>query len=39
MKRILITGINSYIENSVEKWVLKESNKHEITKISLRKDL
>lgn len=36
MKRILITGINSYIGNSVEKWLLKDPNKYEITKISVR---
>lgn len=38
MKKILITGTNSYIGTSLEKWLTKESNKYYIDKISLRDD-
>lgn len=38
MKKILITGENSYIGNSLETWLLKEPDKFEIDKISLKDD-
>lgn len=36
MKKILITGINSYVGNSLEKWLLKEPENYSIEKMSLR---
>lgn len=36
MKKVLITGINSYVGNSLEKWLLKEPENYSIDKISLR---
>lgn len=36
MKKILITGVNSYVGNSFEKWVLQYPNKYLVDKISLR---
>lgn len=36
MKRILITGKNSYIGNSLEKWLSKWPDKYTVDKISLR---
>ncbi|SFQ27364.1 UDP-glucose 4-epimerase [Desemzia incerta] len=38
MKKILITGKNSYVGNSVEKWLLKEPDDYKVDKISLRND-
>lgn len=38
MKRILITGLNSYIGTSFKKWVSKWSNKYEVDCISVRGD-
>mgnify|MGYP001355570070 CR=1 FL=1 len=36
MKRILITGVNSYVGNSLEEWLNKYPEKYEVHKISLR---
>lgn len=36
MKRILITGKNSYIGNSLERWLMQESDNYKVNKISLR---
>lgn len=36
MKRILITGVNSYVGNSLEKWLEKYPEKYRVDKISLR---
>lgn len=38
MKRILITGKNSYIGNSFEKWVSDKPEEYKIDKISVRDD-
>ncbi len=38
MKKILITGKNSYIGTSVENWLMKEPDKYEVDTISLRSD-
>lgn len=38
MKRILITGKNSYVGNSFEKWLENYSGEYEIEKVSLRDD-
>lgn len=38
MKRILITGKNSYIGNAFEKWLLKNSKNYSVDKISLREN-
>ncbi|MGH2083159.1 NAD-dependent epimerase/dehydratase family protein [Aerococcus urinaeequi] len=38
MKRILITGKNSYIGNSFEEWISQWPDKYQITKISVRDD-
>lgn len=38
MKRILITGKNSYVGNSFAEWVSKYPEKYEVEKISLRTD-
>src|SRR5690625_4141421 len=38
MKRILITGKNSYVGNSFEKWIQKYPNDYQVEKISLRDD-
>ena len=34
MKRILITGVNSYVGNSLEKWLEKYPEKYRVDKIS-----
>ena len=36
MKRVLITGVNSYVGNSLEKWLEKYPEKYRVDKISLR---
>lgn len=36
MKRILITGKNSYIGTSVENWLMRELDKYKVESISLR---
>lgn len=36
MKRILITGVNSYVGNSLEKWLNQYPDQYDINKISLR---
>lgn len=36
MKNILITGVNSYVGNSLADWLNKEPDKYKIEKISLR---
>src|SRR5690554_4073748 len=36
MKRILITGANSYIGTSVEKWLLKEPDKYHIETLDMK---
>lgn len=38
MKRILITGKNSYIGNAFEDWVSQWPDKYQITKLSVRDD-
>lgn len=38
MKKILITGKNSYVGNSFAEWVSKYPEKYEVDKISLRND-
>lgn len=38
MKKILITGSNSYIGNSLERWLIQYSDKYVIDKISLREE-
>lgn len=38
MKKILITGQNSYIGNKFEKWVSQWPDEYQITKISVRND-
>lgn len=38
MKKILITGTNSYIGNSLEKWLQKYSNKYFIDTVNMRDD-
>lgn len=38
MKKILITGVNSYVGNSFSKWLQKKSNAYVIDKVSLRDD-
>lgn len=38
MKKVLITGVNSYVGNSLEEWLLKEPDKYSIDKISLKDD-
>lgn len=38
MKKILITGQNSYIGNKFEDWVKQWPDEYQITKISVRKD-
>lgn len=36
MKKILITGKNSYVGNSLEKWLQKDPSQYSIDKISMR---
>lgn len=36
MKKILITGANSFIGTSVEKWLLKETNKYHIETLDMK---
>lgn len=36
MKKILITGANSYIGTNVEKWLLKETNKYHIETLDMK---
>ncbi|MBY7144607.1 NAD-dependent epimerase/dehydratase family protein [Virgibacillus sp. NKC19-3] len=38
MKYILITGVNSYVGNSLEAWLAKDPDSYSIDKISLRDD-
>lgn len=38
MKRILITGMNSYVGNNLEKWLLQYQDQYKVDKISLRTD-
>lgn len=38
MKRILITGKNSYVGNAFAEWVAKEPDKYQVDKISVRDD-
>ncbi|NOU88998.1 NAD-dependent epimerase/dehydratase family protein [Paenibacillus sp. LMG 31460] len=39
MKKILITGVNSYIGKSFEKWTLQYPDKYSVDTISMRDDL
>lgn len=39
MKRILITGKNSYIGTSLENWLMKEPDKYYVDRVSTRDDL
>lgn len=36
MKKVLITGVNSYVGNSLAEWLEKEPEKYTVDKISLR---
>lgn len=36
MKRILITGLNSYIGNQLVDWISKQKDEYQIQKISVR---
>lgn len=38
MKKILITGQNSYIGNSFQQWVSNNSNSYKVDKVSVRND-
>lgn len=38
MKKILITGENSYVGNSFEKWLKNYPGEYKVTKVSLRED-
>src|SRR6056297_2304087 len=38
MKKILITGANSYIGTYVEKWLLKEPDKYQVDTIDMKSD-
>lgn len=38
MKRVLITGANSYIGTSVEKWLLKEPNAYQVDTLDMQED-
>lgn len=38
MKKILITGANSYVGTNVEKWLLKDKGKYEIDTLDMRDD-
>lgn len=38
MKRILITGVNSYVGNSLTNWLAQYPNQYEVNKISVRGD-
>ncbi len=38
MKKILITGANSYIGTSVENWLAKESDKYKVDTVDMRDD-
>jgi nucleoside-diphosphate-sugar epimerase len=38
MKRILITGANSYIGTSVEKWLAKEPDKYQVDIVDMKDD-
>jgi len=38
MKKILITGANSYIGTSVEKWLLKEPDKYQVDTVDMKSD-
>jgi nucleoside-diphosphate-sugar epimerase len=38
LKRVLITGKNSYVGTNVEKWLMKESDKYYVESISVRDD-
>src|SRR5699024_1134093 len=39
VKRILITGMNSYIGNHVEEWLAEFPNNYDVQKISLRNNV
>lgn len=39
MKRVLITGKNSYIGNSIKEYLMKYSGEFSVTTISLRNEL
>jgi len=39
MKKILITGANSYIGTSVENWLAKEPDKYKVDTVDMRDDL
>lgn len=39
MKKVLITGVNSYVGNNLEKWLEKYPDKYKIEKISLKNNL
>lgn len=39
MKRVLITGANSYIGTSVEKWLMKEPDKYQVDTIDMKVEL
>lgn len=36
MKKVLITGVNSFIGSSVEKWLLNSGKDYQVTTVSLR---
>lgn len=38
MKKILITGVNSYVGNNLKKWLLKEPSNYKVDTISLRNE-
>ena len=38
MKKVLLTGENSYIGKSLEMWLSTESHRYKVNKISLRSD-
>ncbi len=38
MKKILITGANSYVGTNVEKWLLEDEGKYEIDTLDMRED-
>src|SRR5690625_5282243 len=38
MKRVLITDVNSYVGNNLERWLLHEPEKYKVDNISVRHD-
>ena len=38
MKKILVTGANSYVGTNVEKWLLKDEDKYQIDTLDMRND-